>query len=603
MRAPPTLEGGKRFGLALARAWLLVWRAAPRLTAANLALVTVQGVLPLAALYLIKLIVDAIATAAAGQADQAGMASVFPLIALAAALALVAALCASAASVIGEAHAQVVANHMHDVLHAKSIEVDLEYYENSVYYDTLHRAQQEAPYRPTRIAKGLIRVCQTLLSLTAMVVLLLSFHWGVALVLFAAVVPEVAAQLRYANELYAWQRRRTSDERQAQYFDWMLTGSGHAQEVRLFNLGPLFMSHFRDLRERLRREKLRIVLRRSKVEFAAQSGATLAVYGCYAFIAYRAVQGTITLGDLVMYFQAFQRGQEFLRQMLGALSGLYEDNLFLANLYEFLDLKPKVVEPARPQPVPRTLSRGIVFENVSFHYGAKQALTDVNLVIPAGATVALVGENGSGKTTLIKLLARLYDPSAGRITLDGVDLREFATAELRRNIGVIFQDYVRYNLTARENIWFGNAELPSDPSRIAAAARHAGANELILGLPSGYETVLGKWFDDGEELSVGEWQKIALARAFLRDARIVVLDEPTSAMDARAEYEVFNRFREATRGRTTILISHRLSTVKMADRIYMLHAGRVVESGTHEELVGHAGAYARLFETQAKGYR
>jgi ATP-binding cassette subfamily B protein len=596
------LEGTARFALSLARAWRLVWRAAPRLSAASVALTVMQSALPLAALYLVKLIVDAI-TAAVGGADAAALQTVFMLIAIAGAIALASVAINSAAGVVGEAQAQLVADHMHDVLHAKSIEVDLEYYENPQYYDTLHRAQQEAPYRPTRIVKGLVTVGQSALSLAAMAALLLSFHWGIALVLFVAVVPEALVQLKYANVMYAWRRSRTPTERHAQYYEWMMTGSAHAQELRLFDLGGLFLRQFRDLRDRLRRERFGLVVRRSAVEFCTQSAATLAVFGAYAFIAYRAVGGDITLGDLVMYFAAFQRGQEFLRQLLRGVAGLYEDNLFLTNLYEFLDLKRKLAEPPRPMPVPRPLRQGIVFERVSFYYGAKQALADVDLTIPAGATVALVGENGSGKTTLIKLLARLYDPSAGRITLDGIDLREFATAALRREISVIFQDYVRYNLTARENIWFGNVESGPDSSRIAAAARRAGAGELIQRLPNGYETVLGKWFEDGEELSVGEWQKIALARALLREAQIIVLDEPTSAMDAQAEYEMFQRFREVAAGRTAILISHRLSTVKMADLIYVLRAGRVVESGTHGELVRKAGAYAHLFKAQASGYR
>jgi ATP-binding cassette, subfamily B, bacterial len=603
VKAPPTLKGMGRFALSLARAWRFVWRAAPGLTAASVALTTVQSALPLVALYLLKLIVDAITAAAKGGTGAPSLNAIFVLIATAAVIALAGVAMNSIATVVGEAHAQLVADHMHDVLHAKSIEVDLEYYENPEYYDTLHRAQQEAPYRPARIAKGLITVCQSGLSLAAMAALLLSFHSIIALALFIAVVPEALVQLKYANAMYAWRRERTVTERYAQYYDSKMTGSAHAQELRLFDLGGLFMRQFRDLRERLRRERFAIVTRRSAVEFGTQSGATLAVFGAYAFIADRAVEGAITLGALVMYFAAFQRGQEFLRQLLRGLAGLYEDNLFLTNLYEFLDLKRKVAEPAQPSAVPRPLRQGIVFEHVSFHYGTKQALKDVDLVIPAGATVALVGENGSGKTTLIKLLARLYDPSAGRITLDGIDLRDFATAALRRDISVIFQDYVRYNLTARENIWFGNVDCAPDASRITAAANRAGVGDLIRGLPNGFETVLGKWFDDGEELSVGEWQKVALARALLREAQIIVLDEPTSAMDAKAEYEVFKKFREVAAGRTTILISHRLSTVKMADRIYVLRAGRVVECGTHSELVGKSGAYADLFTAQASGYR
>jgi ATP-binding cassette subfamily B protein len=436
-----------------------------------------------------------------------------------------------------------------------------------------------------------------------MAALLLSLHWGIALVLLLAVVPEGLIHLRYANSQYDWRRRNTPTERRARYFSELLTSNYHAQELRLYGLGNLFVRRYRDLRERLRREGLALLTRQARRQWLAQSLATVAVFGAYGYIAWSAVGGGITLGDLVMYFQGFQRGQEFLRQLLRGVSTLYEDSLFLTNLYEFLDLNTRVSEPARSQPMPRPLRNGIVFEKVSFGYGPRQVLHDVDLVIPAGATIALVGENGSGKTTLIKLLARLYDPGAGRITFDGVDAREFTTTALRRELGVIFQDYARYNLTVRENIWFGDIEDAADPLRLARAARQAGAAELIGRLPGGLETVLGNYFDAGEELSVGEWQKIALARALLREAQVIVLDEPTRAMDASAEYDMFKRFRELAVGRTAILVSHRLSTVKMADRIYVLREGRVVESGTHDELVRRAGRYADLFQAQASGYR
>jgi ATP-binding cassette subfamily B protein len=599
---PATLAGTGRFVASAWRAWRYVWQAAPGLTAASLALAVAQGMLPIAALVLLKRIVDAIAAAANG-GGAAALQPAFVLIALGAALALLTAAVNGLAGVAGEAHAQRVADHMHDVLHAKSIELDLEYYENPQYYDTLHRAQQEAPYRPIHIAKSLVAIFQHGLSLLAMAALLVSLHWSLALIVLVAVAPEVLVHLKFANDLYAWRRRRTVTERYAQYYDWMMTGPLHAQELRLFDLGGLFLRKFRDLRELLRRERLSMLARRSGIEFGAQSAAIAAMFGAYAFIAWRTVQGGLSLGGLVMYFQAFQRGQESLRQLLRAGAGLYEDHLFLANLYAFLDLERKVAEPARPAPVPRPMRKGIAFEHVSFGYGDKSVLHDVSLEIPAGATVALVGENGSGKTTLIKLLARLYDPQSGRITVDGIDLRDFATADLRRQTSVIFQDYVRYNLTARENIWFGNVESDPDASRIQAAADHAGAGDVIRKLPRGLDTVLGRWFEDGSELSVGEWQKIALARALLREAQVIVLDEPTSAMDAKAEYELFERFHALAAGRTAILISHRLSTVKMADRIYVLRAGRIVESGTHAELVGRSGAYARLFAAQASGYR
>jgi ATP-binding cassette subfamily B protein len=336
-----------------------------------------------------------------------------------------------------------------------------------------------------------------------------------------------------------------------------------------------------------------------------QAGAACGTFGAFAFIAYRTLQGVITLGDMVMYFGAFQRGLGYLRQMLGGVANLYENNLFLTNLFEFLDLEPKVKEPLHPASVPQPMKRGLSFEQVSFRYpnSNRNVLKDINMVIESGEVVALVGENGSGKTTLVKLLCRLYDPIQGSITLDGIDLRRFETMALRREISVIFQDYVKYHLTARENIWFGNIDLPPEDQQVAAAARHAGADDLITSLPKGYDTILGKWFEDGEELSVGEWQKVALARAFLRDAQIIVLDEPTSSLDAKSEYKVFEKFRQLLNGRSAILISHRFSTVRMAARIFVLDDGKIIESGTHEQLIELEGKYAHLFEKQARYYK
>ena len=591
--------------LYLKRALLLVWHSGPGWVIASVALVLAQSTLPLLSLYLMKLVVDAVETGLAASEHGAAFERVALFIGLAGIVMLVSAVLRSMAELVNEVQAQVVTDHMHDILHAKSLEVDLEYYENSQYYDTLHRAQREAPFRPTRIVRGLVQVGQSGVSLLAIAGLLFSFHWGVTGILFIASVPGVLVRLKYANKLYRWQRRRTPVERRAWYFNWMLTGDRHAKEIRLFDLGALFRGRFRDERTQLRRERLDIAVKRSVAELVTQACATLAVFGSYALIAYRTVQGAITLGDLVMYYQAFQRGQGFLGQMLGGLAGLYEDNLFLSNLYEFLDLKPQVVEPRRPRPVPRPLRAGIVFNNVSFQYptGTRKVLQDITLTVRPGEHVALVGENGSGKTTLIKLLCRLYDPTEGVITFDGTDLRQLEIAALRREISVIFQDYARYYLTARENIWFGNADLAPDQKQIVQAARSSGADDVISGLKHGYETILGKWFEDGEELSIGEWQKVALARAFLRHTQIIVLDEPTSALDASAEYKVFKQFRQLAQDQVAILISHRFSTVRMADCIYVLEDGRIVESGTHDQLVRQAGTYARLFEIQAQYYR
>ena len=449
------------------------------------------------------------------------------------------------------------------------------------------------------------KIGQNGISLLAIAALLFSFHWLITIILFVAVIAGTAVRLKYTGKMYRWQREQTATERQAGYLNWMLTDISHAKEIRLFDLGPLFIRRFRDLRRKLRQGRLSIARRRSIADFGAQTFATGAIYSVYAYLAYQAIGGKITFGDLAMFYQAFQRVQGSIHGILNNLAGLYEDNLFLSNLYEFLDLKRTVIEPLHAIPVPQPMQRGIVLDHVSFQYpaGTRKVFEDISLTIRPGEVAALVGENGSGKTTLIKLLCRLYDPTGGTITMDGVDLRQFATKALRREIAIIFQDYAHYHLTARENIWFGNIDLPPDHEQVIAAARRAGADDIIRSLPHGYETILGKRFEHGEELSIGEWQKVALARAFMRDAQIIVLDEPTSSMDAKAEYEVFQSFRQLVSGRTAILISHRFSTVRMADRIYVLKQGSVIEGGTHEELIKRQGVYADLFEKQARSYR
>jgi ATP-binding cassette subfamily B protein len=587
------------------RAVGFVAEAAPGWSLLGAGLVILQGLLPLASLYLMKLIVDAVIAGVAAPDPKAAFARIAAYVGLAAGVALATAALQSAGQFVKEAQGLRVADHMTGMLHAKSVEVDLAYYEDPRYFDTLHRAQEEAPYRPVAIVGGLLQIGQATVSLAAMAALLVTLHWGVALVLVAATVPGVLVKAGTARARYRWRRARTARERLAGYFGWLLTHPTYAKEVRLFGLGAPFMRRFRDVRGELRREILAISARRSALDLATQAVATAAVFGSYGFIAHRALGGAITVGGLVMYFQAFQRGLGSLRDVLGGLADLYEHNLFLANLVEFLGLDTKVREPDRPAPIPRPIRRGVVFDGVWFRYPSttRDVLRDVRLTIGAGEIVALVGDNGSGKTTLVKLLCRLYDPTAGSITLDGTDLRRFGVAELRREIGVLFQDYARYDLTAAENIRIGDAELSEGDPRVAEAARAAGADAIIARLPHGYATTLGAMFEDGEQLSVGEWQKIALARAFVRDAQLVVLDEPTSSLDAKSEFEAFTRFRRLATGRSGILISHRFSTVRMADRIYVLEDGTIAEAGTHAELIRRGGTYARLFDLQAAPYR
>ena len=581
-----------------------IWRSGPGWTVVSLIVVVVQGMLPLLILYLMKLAVESV-EGTLGYDTIGGFNSMTVLIALLGAATLLEAVSSSVDRVISMVQGNVVTDRMYDVLHTKSTEVDLEYYESVQYHDTLHRAQEEASVRPARVLNNLRQLIQNSISVTAIGVLLLWLHWAVVFVLLAAALPGVFVRIKYAKKMHIWERHSTPLERQAAYLNGMLTKDAYAKEARLFGLGSLFADRFRRLQSQLRREKVGITTKKTFAELLTISTAICVSFGLLGYLAMRTVQGLMSLGDLVMFYAAVQRGQALIRQVFNSIADLYEDDLFLGNLYRFLELKPRLQEPARPKPLSRPLKSGIVFDHVSFRYPGDEhrVLEDIALTIRPGEHVALVGENGAGKTTIAKLLCRLYDPTSGAITLDGIDLRQYATQDLRRSVSVVFQDYSRYQLTARENIWLGNINVPPDSLYVDRAARKAGIHPVISQLANGYDTVLGKSFDGGQELSAGEWQKIAIARAFLHDGEIIVLDEPSSSLDAQAEYEIFERFHQLMKGKTAILISHRLSTVKMVDRIYVLKHGRIAESGTHKELMKESQIYAGMFETQAQRYR
>lgn len=592
--------GFEQFG----RAMQLVWASSRGYALASAVVVFLQAVLSVAALVLLKKIIDAVTNYATEPLPESLFGPVAVLIAAASLVALFTALLSSVDTAIAEIHADLVRDHMHGMVHAKATAVDLAYYENTEYFNTLHRVQVEAPGRATNILSSLLQIGRTSVTLVAIGGLLFYFHWWIAVLLILGDLPGAIVRLRAAWLTYSWERDSTSADRRARYFSMLLSTRYVAQEVRLFGLGDLFADRFRTIRQRLREERKTLVRRRVSADAFAQIGAAIAMFFVYGFIAYEALNGLITLGDVAMSFAAFQRGRGLLRELLFGIARSYENSLFLSEFSEFLALEQHVLDPEDPIVVPVPLRKGVVFNNVGFRYPGAQrpALEQINLTVRPGECIAIVGRTGSGKTTLVKLLCRMYDPTTGDITVDDVALKKLSKQQWLHGISAYFQESGKYYLAARENIAFGDLEKSDDETAIIAAARRSGAHEVISNLQSGYDTVLGTVLEQGSELSMGEWQKVALARTYLRDARILVLDEPTNAMDALSEQHALEAIWDAAPDCIRVLISHRLSAVRRADRVYMLSHGRIVESGTHEDLMKNGDKYAEMFDAQARHY-
>jgi len=574
----------------------LVWRSAPGGTVALAALTLAAAALPPGIAYVGKLIVDAVVAADKARAVRL---VVIELLAVG-----VAALLERALNLTRQLVGSRLGIDVNVAILEKALTLDLRHFEDAEFYDKLTRARREASSRPLSLIGNNFQILRSALTLAGYVALLTRFSMLMVVALLAATVPAFVSEAKFSGAAFRLRNWRSPDARRLNYLEYVLANDEHAKEVKLFGLGPMLLARYRRLAETFFGEDRRLAVRRAAWGYGLSLVSTFVFYGCYVAIVAGAVTGRLSIGDMTLYLVAFRQGQQAFQAILAALGNMYEDTLYMSNLFEYLGISTE--KPASGLPAVVVPEEGIRFEGVGFRYpGADHhALRDIDLFIPKGQSLALVGENGAGKTTFIKLLAGLYVPTEGRIRLDGRDLGDWDERALRRRIGVIFQDFNQYQLLLRENVAFGSVEHLEDDLRVARAVDQGGARELVASLGAGLGTQLGRWFKGGVELSGGQWQKVALARAFMRDeADILILDEPTAALDAEAEHAVFQRFRALAAGRTTILISHRFPTVRMADRIIVLEGGRVIEEGTHAELLAAGARYAKLFALQAAGYR
>jgi ATP-binding cassette subfamily B protein len=583
------------------RALQLVWETRPSLALALGVLTVLCGVLPTAAAWVGARIIDTVIHA---QAQGGDAQAALRWVVLEGALIALLALCSRSLGFTQSLLRAQLGHRVNVLILEKALQLELAQFEDSEFYDRLIRARREASTRPLSLVSRSFGLLQNLVSLVSFAVLLFQYSGWAVLLLLAAGLPGFVAETKFSGDAFRLFRWRSAEKRMQDYLESVLARDDHAKEVKLFGLGPRLLARYKTIFQRLYAEDKRLALKRDVWGFALGLMATAILYGAYGWVVVAAVAASITVGQMTLYLLLLRQGQAAVTAALGAVSGLYEDNLYLSTLYEYLETPLHPVGGTATQgPLP---GDGIRFEDVCFRYpGAREAAVDhVSLHLAPGHSLALVGANGSGKTTLVKLLTRLYLPDSGRVLLDGLDLRDWDEATLRARIGVIFQDFTRYQMPVGENIGAGDEPHFEDEARWRDAAQKGRAEGFIKQLPDGYHTQLGQWFLNGRELSGGQWQKVALSRAFMRDqADILVLDEPTAAMDAQAEAEVFEHFRQLAQRRATILISHRFSTVRHADQIAVLEHGRLLELGSHDQLMQTGGRYAELFQLQARGYR
>jgi ATP-binding cassette, subfamily B, bacterial len=576
----------------------LVWKSAPGWTFVNIVISILRSFLPLLLLWLLKYLIDGITAAASARPGQPIVNILLPVIAVVIIWFLDEA-ASDLSNFVRKKQSLKLETFMYGLLHSKAIKLDLINFERPEYFDTLTRASREAPWRPNSILNNLVFLLRGLVSLILMAGVLTSLNWMLALLLIVVNIPGIWLRFYYADVLYNFQRDQTPEARKTAYFNWLLTGDRPSREVRLFGLGKYFMSLFNKSFLKTKEEELRIIKRRTLIELISDLFKTAAVLITILFVANETIRGDITLGKMAMLLLAFRQGMVYIKDLLGSIGGLYEDSLFIGDTFEFLDLKENIVA-FTPEKEPSGLNKSIEVENLSFKYpgNSETTIKNVSFKVMKGEIIALVGPNGAGKSTLARILCRLYDPDSGSVKLDGADIRYMDPDKYRKLLSVVFQDFMLYNLEAGENIRLGNIDEENPVEKIRSAASASGIHDLINNLPDGYSTSIGNLFDDSRELSWGEWQKLALSRALFRDAPLLILDEPSSSLDADTEYDIFSRFRKIVRGRTSILISHRFTNVSLADRIIVLDKGTIAESGTHEELMKKKGMYSSMYTKQ-----
>lgn len=591
----------------LLQVFQLVWQASATGTLWLAGMAAVGGMVPPAIAWVKKLMIDEIVSLVAEEIEPwNGVLALLPFLLL-----IILLLALSNIIVQGRLLAEKnlrsrLRLHIHRLIIEKALTLDLSHFENADYYDKLQNARAEADFRVSDIVVQTFKLVQSVITFISFAALLIRFNPLLILILVGATLPSFGMQQRYGQLTFRLLTGQAPERREMKYYERLLTVDRNAKEIKLFELGQTLLQRYIEWFWKLFREDMQLARKRSVVSVMWGLLGLVGYFVAISWIIFRAIAQTITFGDAVLNLEAFERSHYLGQTILNTLLKLYENNLFVTNVFEFLKLESQLPVPSDPLDLPVTINHAIEFENLSFKYPGQEeewTLRNINLKLHPGEKLALVGLNGAGKTTLVKILAGLYSPTEGRILVDGVDLHRFDLRQWHKKIGVIFQDFVHYQFTAAENIGFGQIEHSDDRERIVEAAQKGGAHEVLKSLPNGYTTRLGKWFEDGFQLSIGQWQKVALSRAFMREAELLILDEPTAALDAQHEFQIFEQFHELTEGKMAVLISHRFSTVRMADRIAVLEKGKITELGSHVELMTNGGTYAQLFNLQAQGYR